>query len=439
MKKILLTAVASALLIGAGQNASAHIGYTGRNLGTWDLASGNWSVTGNSGNLSNSTVTINVTNISSDYGWADAADSDWGDSHRGRWFSLTVNTAGTFQISIIGGGTNSENNAGVYPYVSGTRLLPGFTIFKNLAVGSSHDGSHISMNWRRGLNHATEGSLNVLGNFSIGSDTGQIGELVYVGHAVDGTSSNYGAGAGIEGDGTADGSVSGIFTLEPGTYSVFVGGANYSGQNAYNIGTSNAMSGQEIVYPTSSGLADLVLEGGPAAPSFGASISFKAILVPQITSLLTANGIVGEDFAYQITASNNAEEFDAEGLPTGLSINSATGLISGTHSSQGNYFVTIYAINSEGGAGTATLQIAFLLPVPVINSPLSENGTVGAPFNYQIAGSNNPTSYGAIGLPDGLSVNSTTGIISGTPIKSGLFASTIIEVVFSCASFLEGL
>jgi hypothetical protein len=54
-------------------------------------------------------------------------------------------------------------------------------------------------------------------------------------------------------------------------------------------------------------------------------------------------------------------------------------------------------------------------PAPVITSASTAVGTVGVAFSYQIVATNNPTSYGASGLPAGLSVNTTTGRISGTP------------------------
>jgi hypothetical protein len=240
MKKILSLFAASLAAVTALQDASAHIGYTGRNLGTWSETGGVWSVTGNSGSQTNSSVGITLTNIASDFGWADATDSDYGDSHKGRWFSFTLNNPGTFSLSILGGGTTSGTGIGVYPFDSniGARFLPAYTIYRGLAVASAHDGSDVSIAWRAGRSAGSEGSLNTLGNFSIGNDAGAIGALEYVGHAADGTSANYGSASGIQGDGNADGSVAGTFALSAGSYSVFVGGANYNGVDTGNYGAS---------------------------------------------------------------------------------------------------------------------------------------------------------------------------------------------------------
>jgi hypothetical protein len=62
---------------------------------------------------------------------------------------------------------------------------------------------------------------------------------------------------------------------------------------------------------------------------------------------------------------------------------------------------------------------------PVITSVLSGTGAVGIPYSYAIAATNNPTSYSAVGLPAGLNITSTNGIIAGTPTTAGTSNVTI--------------
>jgi len=66
---------------------------------------------------------------------------------------------------------------------------------------------------------------------------------------------------------------------------------------------------------------------------------------------------------------------------------------------------------------------------PSITSPTSVTGTVGSPFSYQITAGNTPTAYGASGLPDGLSINTATGLISGRPASAGISIVTMTVTV----------
>jgi|GEM_PF-3559164 alpha-tubulin suppressor-like RCC1 family protein len=89
-----------------------------------------------------------------------------------------------------------------------------------------------------------------------------------------------------------------------------------------------------------------ITEGQLYADNFNLA---NAVLVPPvITSPGTASATVGQTFNYQITASNSPTNFNATGLPAGLSINAATGVISGIPTSSGTFMVTVSAFNAGG-------------------------------------------------------------------------------------------
>jgi uncharacterized repeat protein (TIGR03803 family) len=178
--------------------------------------------------------------------------------------------------------------------------------------------------------------------------------------------------------------------------------------------------------PTTLGTYPVTISATNGGGTGSATLTINVIVAPPpvITSTLSASGQVGMAFSYQITASNSPASYGASGLPAGLSVNTTNGLISGTPSVTGTFSSTISATNI-GGTGSATLAINIVPPTPVISSTLTASGEAGAAFSYQITATNSPASYGASGLPAGLSVSTTTGLISGTPSVSGIFTSTI--------------
>lgn len=102
--------------------------------------------------------------------------------------------------------------------------------------------------------------------------------------------------------------------------------------------------------------------GGGAYNGFGGNGGSGVVIVswsptlPVITSSTNASATVGVPFTYQTTALNSPSSFSASGLPPGLSINPATGLISGTPISAGSSSVGLTATNPVGPS-TAVLAI----------------------------------------------------------------------------------
>jgi hypothetical protein len=83
--------------------------------------------------------------------------------------------------------------------------------------------------------------------------------------------------------------------------------------------------------------------------------SLTAVL-PAINSAASATGSVGSDFSYTITATNVPYAFAAAGLPAGLTVDTATGVISGKPTGTGTSSVTLSAVNAVG-TGTSTLTL----------------------------------------------------------------------------------
>jgi hypothetical protein len=77
---------------------------------------------------------------------------------------------------------------------------------------------------------------------------------------------------------------------------------------------------------------------------------------PVLTSPNSAIAVVGGAFSYQILAVNGATTFSATGLPAGLTVSTATGLISGTPTVSGTSSITLSATNL-GGSGTLGLSL----------------------------------------------------------------------------------
>jgi len=122
---------------------------------------------------------------------------------------------------------------------------------------------------------------------------------------------------------------------------------------------------------------------------------------------ITSNGIVSTIAgAANIAASNNGTGSQAYfNNPHGIAVDSLGNLYIADSGS---------SIIRKGVSANAVPQ------PPTITSSTTAGGIVGSTFTYTIAATNNPTIFTIGGaLPAGLSFNSATGVISGTPVAAG--------------------
>ncbi len=130
-------------------------------------------------------------------------------------------------------------------------------------------------------------------------------------------------------------------------------------------------------------------------------------------------------------ASNTSVTWSGTGLSAaGLSINSSTGLISGTvggsASSDSPYVMSVTA--SVSGAATVTDTFQLNVPLDGLATPADQTSTEGASVTLDLASTQSSSqTFVAAGLPPGLSINSSTGAITGT-IAAGSAGSYTVDV-----------
>jgi hypothetical protein len=170
------------------------------------------------------------------------------------------------------------------------------------------------------------------------------------------------------------------------------------------------------------------------------SVSPPASATPtvSVTNPGTQTGTVGTADTVQIQATDSASgktfAYSATDLPIGLSISSTTGAITGTPTMAGSYTTTV-TVNDGSGASSVNFDWTISASgtgtgdTVTVTNPGSQTGTVGTAASLQIkatdSASGQTLTYSATGLPAGLSISSSTGLISGTPTTAGSSSVTV--------------
>ena len=130
--------------------------------------------------------------------------------------------------------------------------------------------------------------------------------------------------------------------------------------------------------------------------------------------------------------------FSATGLPPGLSIDPASGLISGTITAayDGNVTVTV-TDDITGQFGAATFHWTAGSKVTV-KAPAAERSWVGVPVSLKVTATDSgaaKVTFSAKGLPAGLSINAGTGVISGKPQRLTAGVTATVTATDGTGSF----
>jgi hypothetical protein len=246
----------------------------------------------------------------------------------------------------------------------------------------------------------------------------------------------------------------GVLTLNCNLPAGEVGGA-YSGSCAagggtmpyvysVNVGTLpaglslNTSTGAITGMPTSSGnfsFSVRVTDSGSPAQSASQPLMLAINPALSVTTTSLSNGVVGISYSATCAATGGTTPYtfsiSSGSLPGGLSLNTSTCAITGTATASGTSNFTLKVTDSGSPAQTATQPLSITInPALTITSTSAPNGTVGVAYSFTLTAQNGTTPYTwsivSGSLPSGLSLNSSTGVISGTPTAANTYSFTVM-------------
>ena len=151
----------------------------------------------------------------------------------------------------------------------------------------------------------------------------------------------------------------------------------------------------------------------------------------QIVPPTTFSAVVATPFSGGLSAVGGTPPYNwqTSGQPAWLSVNPATGVLSGTPPAAGLFTFTATVTDSGGVPQTIQAQISVTVaPQPLqIAPPTTFTGTAGVPFSAILTatGGTPPYLWQVSGQPAWLVINASTGALSGTPTAVGPFAFVV--------------
>ena len=219
----------------------------------------------------------------------------------------------------------------------------------------------------------------------------------------------------------------------------FTATGTYSDGSTQNL-TSQAVWGSSSASTATinaSGLATASASGTTTiSATVGAVFGNTTLTVQAVPLAITTAALPGgtQYQAYSTTLAVSGGKapytWSSTGLPAGLSLNASTGAITGTPGAAGSSTVTaqVTDANATATSRTFTLTISAAPPLAITSTSLPA-GVTGSAYSATLAASGGLQPYAwtipAGALPPGLTLNSGTGSISGTPTAVGAYSFTV--------------
>ena len=182
-------------------------------------------------------------------------------------------------------------------------------------------------------------------------------------------------------------------------------------------------SGQQSPCGAATSQMNVTISNCCTAPAIAGDVEASATNVcVGIPVVLTLTNVTGTASLYYQWMTNNVAILEATNASyTNLSV---------TVADSGNY---VCVVTNACGAVTSSVVVLTVNAAPVVTTVALPAGTYNSAYNYTVSasGGSAPYTFGAAGLPAGLTLDSAGGLISGTPTVVG--ASNVVITVTSAA------
>jgi len=194
------------------------------------------------------------------------------------------------------------------------------------------------------------------------------------------------------------------------------------------LSSSGLLSGT----PTATGDFAFKVRVSDGARSATQAYSLSVVQPLKIAPITVSGGEVSVPFAVKPSATGGKAGYtwSAASLPAGVSIDAATGALSGTPSMPGSFLVKLTVTDAVGLTDSADVTLTFAPKLSITTRELRA-AKVGHPFRARLAttGGVDPRAWAIVRgkLPAGVRFSHRTGAFSGTPKRAGK-TTLVIEV-----------
>jgi uncharacterized repeat protein (TIGR01451 family) len=236
-------------------------------------------------------------------------------------------------------------------------------------------------------------------------------------------------------------------TIEPASLPDGTVGTDYNamvtangGSGPFNYGVTagalptglvlNSVTGQLMGQPKASGSFSFTLTATGAGGCAGSRSYTLVIACPPLvfSPASLPNAQAGVAYNQSVTATGATSYSLVSGnLPPGLTLNTATGALTGTATATGTYNFSLLATAAGGCSGSQAYTLAVVCPALTISPATLSSATVGTAYSQvfsAVPAGNYTFALSSGTLPNGLTLSSA-GVLSGTPTAGGSFNFTV--------------